>query len=207
MPKKKKGDPELLLVSFCDVVTVTTCALFMALIVVVDQAGRTPVLRHTPIAASTTNTPVYFECRASQVFPIDRAKLASTLQSSSSNAPAPTANGSSLASLGELIQRDIGDEYYKIDTRYLMLGQFALLPRTNATGFAIGDLSNRLSSVLGRINRSSQYVVFLVRDDSFPVFRAARNVTVSLGYETGWEYLGTDEPITFVGALAKIKTQ
>ena len=35
MPRPKKGDPELNLVSFCDIVTVICVALFMAMIVVV----------------------------------------------------------------------------------------------------------------------------------------------------------------------------
>lgn len=210
MPRPKKGDPELLLVSFCDIVTVTMSSLFMALLVVIDQSSKTPSIRQTPIAEAITNTPVYFECRANQVFPINRAKLAEQLRNTT-NTVAKTPGGSntlsSLSGLGELMMQDIGDEYYQIDTRYLLLGQMALLPRTNATGIKSADITNKFGSVIAPINKDNQYLVFLVRDDSFLAFRKARDVSTRAGYRSGWEYLGRDEPLTFVGAYARIKSQ
>jgi hypothetical protein len=210
MPRPKKGDPELLLVSFCDIVTVTMASLFMALLVVIDQSMRTPTFRHTPIAEAITNVPVYFECRANQVFPIDRVKLAEALRNTT-NTVAKTAGGtntlSSLAGLGQLMMQDIGNEYYQIDTRYLLLGQMALLPRTNAIGMKSSEVTNKFGAVIAPINKDSQYLVFLVRDDSFSIFRKARDVSAKAGFRSGWEYLGRDEPITFVGAYARIKSQ
>lgn len=210
MPKVKKEGPELLLVSFCDIVTVTMASLFMALLVVIDQSMRTPTFRHTPIAEAITNMPVYFECRANQVFPINRAKLAEQLRNTT-NTVAKTPGGSntlsSLSGLGELMMQDIGDEYYQIDTRYLLLGQMALLPRTNATGIKSADITNKFGSVIATINKDNQYLVFLVRDDSFLAFRKARDVSTKAGYRSGWEYLGRDEPLTFVGTFARIKSQ
>lgn len=210
MPKPKKEGPELLLVSFCDIVTVTMCSLFMALLVVIDQSSKTPSIRHTPIAETITNAPVYFECRANQIFAIDRTKLAEQLHNTT-NAVAKTPGGtnalSSLTGLGQLMMQDIGDEYYQIDTRYLLLGQMALLPRTNATGIKSADVTNKFGAVIAPINKDNQYLVFLVRDDSFAVFRKARDVSAKAGYRSGWEYLGRDEPITFVGAYARIKSQ
>ena len=105
------------------------------------------------------------------------------------------------------MMQDIGDEYYQIDTRYLLLGQMALLPRTNATGIKSADITNKFGSVIAPINKDNQYLVFLVRDDSFLAFRKARDVSTRAGYRSGWEYLGRDEPLTFVGAYARIKSQ
>ena len=210
MPKPKKGDPELLLVSFCDIVTVTMSSLFMALLVVIDQSSKTPSIRNTPIAETVTNAPVYFECRANQVFPINRVKLAEQLHNTTNavaKAPGGTNTLSSLTGLGKLMRQDIGDEYYQIDTRYLLLGQMALLPRTNATGMKSADVTNKFGAVIASINKDNQYLVFLVRDDSFSVFRKARDVSSKAGYRSGWEYIGRDEPLTFVGAFARIKSQ
>lgn len=210
MPRPKKEGPELLLVSFCDIVTVTMSSLFMALLVVIDQSSKTPSIRHTPIAETITNAPVYFECRANQVFPIDRTKLSEQLRDTTNNvakAPGGTNALSSLTGLGQLMMQDIGDEYYQIDTRYLLLGQMALLPRTNAIGMKSAEVTNKFGAVIAPINKDNQYLVFLVRDDSFSVFRKARDVSAKAGYRSGWEYLGRDEPITFVGAYARIKSQ
>ena len=210
MPKPKKEGPELLLVSFCDIVTVTMSSLFMALLIVIDQSSKTPSVRHTPIAETITNTPVYFECRANQIFPIDRAKLADHLRNATNTvaqSPGGTNSLSSLTSLGQLMVKDIGDEYYQIDTRYLLLGQMALLPRTNTTGLKSADITNKFGSVISSINKDNQYLVFLVRDDSFSIFRKARDVSNKAGYRSGWEYIGRDEPITFVGTYARIKSQ
>ena len=56
-------------------------------------------------------------------------------------------------------------------------------------------------------DKDNQYLVFLVRDDSFLAFRKARDVSTKAGYRSGWEYLGRDEPLTFVGTFARIKSQ
>ena len=210
MPRPKKEGPELLLVSFCDIVTVTMSSLFMALLIVIDQSSKTPTLRRTPIAEVITNMPVYFECRANQVFPINREKLAEQLRSTTNTvakAPGGTNTLSSLSGLGQLMMTDIGDEYYQIDTRYLLLGQMALLPRTNALGIKSADVTNKFGSIIAPINKHNQYLVFLVRDDSFPVFRKARDISSKAGYRSGWEYIGRDEPLTFIGAFARIKSQ
>jgi hypothetical protein len=47
----------------------------------------------------------------------------------------------------------------------------------------------------------------LVRDDSFNVFRKARQVADSLGLDTGWELLGIDEQINFGEGGIAIGTQ
>ncbi len=210
MPQKRNEEPELLLVPFCDVVTVTMASLFMALLVVIDQSMKTPTIRNTPIAETITNWPVYFECRANQVFPVNRVKLAEVLQNTM-NDVAKTPGGSntlsSISGLGQLMMQDIGDEYYQIDTRYLLLGQMALLPRTNATGIKSAEVTNAFGEAIASISKDSQYLVFLVRDDSFSVFRKARDIATKTGYRSGWEYIGRDEPLTFIGAFAHIKSQ
>ncbi len=210
MPKPRRGDPELLLVSFCDIVTVTTSALFMAMIIVIDQSSKTPLYRPTPISVETTNAPVYFECRDNQLFYIDRTNLLSILRKSAEESK-PAAGTNTTQVLGALLNRDIGDDVYRFDNRFLLLGEIALLPRTNATGLTVTDLdskaNNKFQKMLQRLNRENQYLVFLVRDDSFPAFRKVRDMAVNMGFISGWEFLEREEPITFVGALARIKAQ
>jgi hypothetical protein len=209
---KKKGEPELLLVSFCDIVTITTAALFMAMVVVIDQASKTPIYRPTPIAISTTNEPVFFECRANQLYPIDHTRLANLLQVALTNARArePEGPDKSMKAIASLLSQDIGDHYYAINPGFLMMNTVAISPRPNVQGITVNEMdekTNRFATALGRLSRASQYPVFLVRDDSFAMFRKARELVVSSGFLSGWEFLERDEPITFVGMFAHIKVQ
>jgi hypothetical protein len=209
---KRKGDPELLLVSFCDIVTITTAALFMAMVVVIDQASKTPIYRPTPIAVSTTNQPVFFECRANQLYLIDRTNLLSILETALKTAreSEPAGPDRSMKVFERILKQDIGDRYYTINTGFLMLDAVAIKPRPDVPGIPLSEMSektNDFTTALQRISRASQYPVFLVRDDSFALFRKARDTVVNSGYLSGWEYLERDDPITFDGMFAHIKIQ
>jgi hypothetical protein len=61
--------------------------------------------------------------------------------------------------------------------------------------------------MLTSLDKDKQYIAFLVRDDSFNVFRKARQVADSLGLDTGWELLGVGEPIKFGEGGTAIGTQ
>ncbi len=77
-------------------------------------------------------------------------------------------------------------------------------------GEGTGDLENansKYQAVLTVLDKDKQYIAFLVRDDSFNVFRKARQVADNLGLDTGWELLGIDEPIKFGEGGTAIGTQ
>jgi hypothetical protein len=209
MPKPKKGDPELLLVSFCDIVTITTAALFMAMVVVIDQASSTPIYRPTPIAKETTNSPIFYECRNNQLFKIDRDKFQNILRENWQKLQRDGKNTTE-EWLKTISTADWGDDYYKIDNGLLLLGDVGLIPRSNKVGMTEKELAapgNPFSATISKVDRHAQYFVFLVRDDSFPVFRAVRDMAVNSGYFSGWEFLGPDDPLTFSGTFSKIKVQ
>jgi hypothetical protein len=73
------------------------------------------------------------------------------------------------------------------------------------------DLENpntsQFQAILSQLSKTNQYVAFLVRDDSFSVFRKARQIADEAGFETGWELLGIDEPIKFGEGGTAIATQ
>src|ERR1043166_594266 len=84
--RKKKGEPEMLIVSFCDIVTITTAAMFFAMLITVQEAIKIPIFRPTPRAVPSNKQAVFFECRSNEVFYIDKegldsqvAKLLSTV--------------------------------------------------------------------------------------------------------------------------------
>jgi hypothetical protein len=208
--RKRKGEPELLIVSFCDIVTITTAALFFCLIVTVQEAVKVPIFRPTPLAKVSSKQGIFFECRNDQLFFVDMAGLDGQVEDLMSKLN-PGVRGGDLGSFVKAIQdQDIGNAYYKVDPRYLLVGKMGLEPRPGTSGEGTGDLENansKYQAMLSLLDKDKQYIAFLVRDDSFDVFRKARQVADSLGLDTGWELLGIDEPIKFGEGGTAISTQ
>jgi len=208
--RKRKGEPELLIVSFCDIVTITTAALFFCLIVTVQEAVKVPIFRPTPLAKVSSKQGIFFECRNDQLFFVDKAGLDGQVEDLMSKLN-PGVRGGDLESFLKAIQgQDVGNAYYKVDPRYLLVGQMGLEPRTNVSGEGASDLGNpnsKYQAMLSVLDKDKQYIAFLVRDDSFNVFRKARQVADSVGLDTGWELLGIDEPIKFGAGGTAIGTQ
>ncbi len=209
MPRpRKKSIPTLNIITFCDIITVSMVAMFMVLIIVTDQAMKTPVIRPLPLALATTNAPVYFECRSNQVFFIDRAELGEARDQTLKALEARGVQQENL--LRAAMETEIGNRFYKFENSFLMMGIMALVPRAGAQGVALAELEtpgNDFLQKLDWMNPYAHYAVFLVRDDSFPVYRAVRTLTSRRGLLSGWEYLGHNEVITFEGMFGRVKAE
>jgi hypothetical protein len=208
--RKKKGEPELLIVSFCDIVTIVTAAMFFVMLIVAQQASKVPVFRPTPRAKLTNRQPVFFECRGNEVYYLDKdgldtqvAKLLSTLS--------PNVRGGDIQAFLKAIQgQEVGNEYYRVNPSYLLAAVMALEPRSGAPGEspdALEQPAGKFQSILRQLDPQTQYVAFLVRDDSFDAFRHGRAVAFKNGFESGWELLGENEPIKFGQGGAQILAQ
>ena len=85
----------------------------------------------------------------------------------------------------------------------MMLGQMVLEPRKDAAGETEKEIDNKATSkffaALRKVDKEKQYVVFLVRDDSFALFKTCRRFVQEEGYGSGWEYLDDDQLIKFGG--------
>jgi len=206
----KKGEPELLIVSFCDIVTITTAALFFCLVVTVQEAVKVPVFRPTPLAKVSSKQGIFFECRNDQLFFVDKVGLDEQVEQLMSKLN-PGVRGGDLESFMKAIQgQEVGNAYYKVDPRYLLVGRMGLTPVPGAMGetpAALEAANSKYQASLALMDKDNQYIAFLVRDDSFNVFRKARQVADSLGFDTGWELLGIDEPIKFGEGGTAIGTQ
>lgn len=205
---KKKSIPTLNIITFCDIITVSMVAMFMVLIIVIDQAMKTPEVRPIPLALSTTNAPYFFECRSNQVYFIDRAELETVRAQRMSELRARSVKQDDM--LQNAMSQDIGNRYYKFDNSFLMMGLVALHPREGVAGATEADLDqghHPIRALLTNLNVRATYAIFLVRDDAFDVYRKVRDMTAQRGMLTGWEYLARDEPITFEGAMSKIRAE
>lgn len=198
--RKKKGEPEMLIVSFCDIVTITTAAMFFALLITVQEAVKIPVIRNTPLAKQTDKQAVFFECRSNEVFSIDLGRLQDQV-AEVLNATGPGARSGDIEGFLKIARsRVITNQYYRVDPNYLLAGFLALDPKPEAAGESQDQVekpNGKFQFILSQLDPKSQYAVFLVRDDSFPVFRRARKVADQLNFDVGWELLAADEPIKF----------
>lgn len=207
--RPQKKEPELNVTSFCDIITVSIVALFMVMVIVIDLALRTPKVRATPLALETTNLPVYVECRGNQIYPIDRVEIAEAMRTASLEIRGRALSGEANA-MEEAMSKDVGNEFYRLDNSFMMMGVVALIPRRNVPGLAAPDDEHPdgdFSRLLKTLNTNLHYLVYLVRDDSFATFRKARDLGARNGFLTGWEYLDRDEPITFEGLFSKVKAE
>src|SRR5271170_1167094 len=153
----KKGEPELLIVSFCDIVTVTTAALFFAMLITVQEAVKIPVFRPTPRAKITSKQGIFFECRTNELFFVDKAglddqveKLMSTLN--------PGIRGGDLESFLKAIQgQEVGNAYYRVDPRYLLVGRMGLEARPGVPGETVTELddpNSKFQAILSQLDKN-----------------------------------------------------
>lgn len=205
-----KGNPELNVTSFCDIITVSIVALFMVMVIVIDLALRTPKVRPTPLAISTTNQPVFVECRGGQLYFIDRVEIAEAMRTASRDIRGRALSGDANA-MEEALSRDVGNDYYRLDNSFMMMGVVALVPRPDVAGIAPPGDDDKEDSMFSRVLRTLDtnlhYIVYLVRDDSFDTFRKTRDYGARNGFLSGWEYLDRTEPITFEGMFNRVKAE
>lgn len=198
--RKKKGEPEMLIVSFCDIVTITTAAMFFAMLITVQEAVKIPVIRGTPRMSATDKQAFFFECRSNELYSVDLGRLQDQVADLLKTVT-PEMKAGGLEGFLRIAQvHSITSQYYRVNPSYLLMGQLALEPRLNAAGEPLErlDLPNgQFQFILSQLDSKTQYVTFLVRDDSFAVFRKARQVADKRGFEVGWELLAADEPIKF----------
>src|SRR3990172_8355420 len=117
--RKHKGEPEMLMVSFCDIITITTAAMFFAMLITVQEAVKIPVFRPTPRATPTDKVPVFFECRNNELFYIDKEGLDNQV-SQLLNTLNPGLRGGELGPFLKAIEgKEVGNTYYRVDPKYL----------------------------------------------------------------------------------------
>jgi hypothetical protein len=209
MPRpKKKSVPTLNIITFCDIITVSMVAMFMVLIIVIDQAMRTPVVRPIPLALATTNAPFYFECRSNQLYYINRPELESIRTRKMDELRARGTKQEDM--LQNAMNQEIGNAFYRFDNSFLMMGLTALHYKQGVPGTPYAELDkpgNEIRTLITNLNINAHYVVFLVRDDAFEAYRKGRDLANQSGLLNGWEYLGRDEVITFEGMMGRVKAE
>jgi len=197
----------MLIVSFCDIVTITTAAMFFAMLITVQEAVKIPVYRPTTRARMVNKQEVFFECRQNELFYVDKDDVDDQLVKLLSMLGLDARSSNTSEFLKALQGRVVSNAYYTINSRYLLHNVMALEPLAGSHGEKLNVLENNSSAfqkVLHRLNVNKQFIVFLVRDDSFELFHKARKLADAVGFDIGWEYFGGGEPLQFGPGGTKI---
>jgi hypothetical protein len=158
-----------------------------------------PVFKPTPRPKKTLKQPIFFECRAGEVFFVDMAGLDNQTSKMLANID-PNVKGGDLKEFLKVLQKhEVGNVYYTVVPEYLLTEVMALKPKPGEHG----DNTNQVMAAdrpfqktLDKFDKQNFYAKFFVRDDGIGAYHLARLVAYQRGFEVSWELLGTDEPIT-----------
>jgi hypothetical protein len=201
MGRKRDRGYMLQLDSLTDISTCMLGCLMMIILLTGIDAAQIKVLIPTPMEHVTSLKPVFIECRNDELFLVPVAQL-QKLAMDELNRIAAETKGDTAQMLQKLGESAVQTDEYKVDLTFVLLGQFAVVPIPTARGYRLEDISReRLTDWYGRIltglDRNKEMLTFLVRDDSYKVFKLARALAWNEKVEVSYELLDLDAPVKF----------
>jgi hypothetical protein len=198
---KRKRDTGVSLDSFLDILTCLQGVLMLIIITTGIDAAQTKIIMATPIELSSGEKSIYIEARDNMLFeiPFDEARRAvktksdeiiSIRRSSTNSVQVLDAVGSS--------DIDIGD--YVVDFSRYLTGQIALIPKPDTTGYIIQGVdqessTNWFGSIVANMDLEGERLYFMVRDNSFEMFKLARLVAWKSQAKVTYSLISRNEPI------------
>jgi len=187
--------------SFLDIMTCLVGCLVLILILTSIDASQVKVLIPTPMEHETDKRPIYIECRDNELFRVPVMELRK-LSNEKLNEMAVEADGDTGKMLRLMSETPVRGEQYTVDLEFSLVGQFAVEPISGIKGYRLIDMnSEKQSDWFGRIlkdmNKESEMLSFLVRDDSFEVFKQARALAWLDKAEVSYELLDVQDTIKF----------
>ena len=212
--------------SFLDILTNTVGVLmFISLFVTLIATGSSPktkVTIQTPLSSPTDKQSLWFEIDENKISYLDLRQVREKELELSGNLPncnRPKGDPNALdyfsrqnnyqscllSILGRQSNFRTNTKNYAVKTvdRGVSLEFEQRSPDTGEATSQITAPGSDFQQVLSRFNAKQDYLVFIVRPDSFEAFRAARKQAWDAGYEVGWEPISQDAPIrirTIIGS-------
>jgi hypothetical protein len=207
----ESGESSVNLDSFLDIMTCLVGVLVLIIILTGVDASQIKTLIPTPMGVPTDKRPVFLECRGDRLFEID-VETINEESSEKLREIARQVEGDTQRLMEELAATNLRVGSYDVDLTYALLAQFALKPAPGVEGYELGDIEQErpdtwLGRILDKLDREEEILTFLVRDDSFDVFRRARNLAWSQGVECTYELLDMRDPIKFGLGGSKLVAQ
>lgn len=210
MSRRARDDaPFLSLDAFLDIATNVVGILILVAVVTVLGAGNISVSS----GASALNQPkprasrILFELRENRIYLVDEKENGERVQEEVRRSLGDDAIAADrVASL--LVERDVGDATYRVQAETQPEGvAWVYTLRPDARGESIDDLAeedSKFRRVLADLDQGS-FVYFVVHDDSFDVFKKARELAAQKGVAVGWHPVEGSAPLKLssAGSLGK----
>lgn len=203
--KPRPDDWSLGLDSFLDIVTnVIGFLVLVALLAAVGSQHMSvsldpPILRQPPAGTSR----VLFECRDSRVVRVDEANINQSIKEQIQQRRPQSGAKITAADVSAILhEADAGDQYYRVRAEVGNDGELVRIfePRSSRQGETLEGLdrpSSQFSSLVRGLDPKKKYAFFIVRPDSFEVFRRARKIARDHGLAVGWDPLESNVPMRF----------
>ncbi len=200
MSRRRKGIDQSL-DSLMDILSnVVGVMVLMAVIIVLNSQNVTlslgsPILQEPPENARR----LLFECRNNRVMLVNLNRLDEAVievQKKYREAQGVLPSARDLAAY--LDQNDVGDQYYRVRLELKNGANFIYEPRRDgmgATALEIVKEDSPYQRMLDRLDGETSYLFFVVRPDSFDIFRTARAEATGAGLKVGWDPLRSSEPL------------
>ncbi len=208
--RRRRGNDEVLfsLDSFLDIVTNVVGVLVLVAMVTVLSAGNISV----PSGATAMTAPkpssarLLFECSGDEIVFVDEEANGRRVLDEVRRAGEEAISRDDLVAL--LDAKDVGDATHRVRVDTFTRGLawvYALRP--GAHGERAADLDRAGSAFrkqIGRLERGG-FAYFVVHDDSFEIFRKAREIARARGIAIGWHPVEGQGPVRLstVGSLGR----
>jgi len=203
MAGKRTRGTAVSLDSFLDILTCLQGVLMLIIVSTGIDAAQTKVIVATPIELAGDEKPIYIECRNNELFLVPVAEARQAINQKQLEVLKARRDASSTVEVLESIGNadiDLGD--YVIDfTRYLG-GQIALMPKDGTKGYTFesGESENEntwYGRIVTQMDVENERINFLVRDDSFNIFKKARIVAWTKKAKVTYSLVSKNDPLIF----------
>ena len=202
--------------SFLDILTNTVGVLMFislfATLIATGSSPKTSVKIQTPLASPTKKESLWFEIQGNKVSYLNlrdvrekEIELTGNLPNCNRDSGESNYQSCLLSILGRQSNFRTDTDSYRVKT--VDQGVSLLFePQSEDIGENTAQLTaadSAYKQVLSQHNPNKDYLVFIVRPDSFEAFRTARKLAWDAGYEVGWEPHAQDAPImirTIIGS-------
>jgi hypothetical protein len=200
---KKQRDAGVSLDSFLDILTCLQGVLMLIIITTGIDAAQTKVVVATPIELAGNERPIFIECRNNQLFRVPVAEAKQAIEQKQLEVMKARRESTNVVDVLEAVGKadiDIGD--YVVDfTRYLS-GQIALIPKSDSVGYAftIAETEGEntwFGRIVSEMDKDNERINFLVRDDSFNIFKLARVVAWTKKIKVTYTLISRSDPLIF----------
>jgi len=187
--------------SFLDIMTCLVGVLMLIIILTGIDASQIKVLIPTPIEQPSDKRPVFIECRNNQLFKIPVEEI-NTATSEKLREIARLVQGDTRQMMDMLSTASVETDAYTVDLTYALLAQFALAPKPGAQGYDLKSVNAEKATdwfgkIVSEVDPQREIITFLVRDDSYEVFKKARAVAWIRSIQCSYELLDQRDPIKF----------